>query len=117
MYTTVTATLKLHTTPEQVHALRQPQLAYREALNHVSRYAFAHGTMRNTVGLPDGTDTDSRTRFSLPAQMACSVPRQVGATYTALWTKVQANTAARTAGRTTQAIRVWTSRPRRSPRR
>jgi IS605 OrfB family transposase len=102
MNTTVTAKLKLHTTPEQVHALRQTQLAYRDALNHVSRYAFAHGKMSNKVGLQDGTYTAIRTRFSLPAQMACSVPRQVGATDKALWTKVKANTAARTAGRTTK---------------
>jgi hypothetical protein len=32
--------------------------------------------------------------------MACSVPRQVGATYKAFWTKVKANTAARKAGYT-----------------
>ena len=43
---------------------------------------------------------DIRTRFGLPAQMACSVPRQVGATYKTLWTKVKANAAARTAGHT-----------------
>jgi hypothetical protein len=32
-----------------------------------------------------------RTGFKLPAQMACSVPRQVGATYKGLWTKVKKN--------------------------
>jgi hypothetical protein len=33
--------------------------------------------------------------------MACSVPRQVGATYQALWTKVKAHSAAaRAAGKT-----------------
>jgi len=32
--------------------------------------------------------------------MACSVPRQVGATYKALWTKVKANADAVAAGRT-----------------
>jgi len=31
--------------------------------------------------------------------MACSVPRRVGATYKALWTKVKANAAAGAAGR------------------
>jgi hypothetical protein len=51
----LTAKLKLHTTPEQFHALRQTQMAYREALNHVSRYAFAHGKLSNKVGLQDGT--------------------------------------------------------------
>ena len=41
-----------------------------------------------------------RARFHLPAQMACSVPRQVGATYKTLWTKVKQNAAARKAGLT-----------------
>src|ERR1700676_55697 len=36
----LTAKLKLHTTPEQFQKLRQTQLAYRDALNFVSRYAF-----------------------------------------------------------------------------
>ena len=90
LHTTLTAKLKLHTTPEQSRALRATQLAYREALNYVSRYAFEHGKMSHKVGLQEGTYTDIRTRFGLPAQpaqpaqpapMACSVPRQVGATY------------------------------------
>jgi predicted transposase len=46
----------------------------------VSRYAFEHGKMSNKVGLQDGTYPDIRAKFGLPAQMACSVPRQVGAT-------------------------------------
>jgi len=40
--------LKLQTTPEQFRALRHTQLAYRDALNSVSRYAFAHGKMIDT---------------------------------------------------------------------
>jgi putative transposase len=43
----ITAKLKLQTTPEQHQLLRQTQLAYRDALNYVSRYAFAHGKMSN----------------------------------------------------------------------
>jgi hypothetical protein len=39
----ITAKLKLLTTPEQHHSLRQTQLAYRDALNYVSRYSFEHG--------------------------------------------------------------------------
>ena len=78
MNITLTAKLKLHTTPEQFRVLRQTQLAYRDALNFVSRYAFAHGKMSNKVGLQEGTYRDIRSRFGLPAQMACSVPRQVG---------------------------------------
>ncbi len=89
MKTVITAKLKLHTTQKQFQALRATQLAYRDALNYVSRYAFEHGKMSNRVALQDGTYDDVRARFHLPSQMACSVPRQVGATYKALWTKVK----------------------------
>jgi putative transposase len=100
-----TAKLKLHTTPEQFRALRATQLAYRDALNDVSRYAFAHSKMSNQVALQDGTYHDIRSRYALPAQMACSVPRQVGATYKALWTTVKANAAARATGQTKKRYR------------
>jgi len=98
MEVTLTAKLRLHTTPKQFQALRMTQLAYRDALNYVSRYAFAHGKMSNKVRLQDGTYTQIRTRYHVPAQMACSIPRQVGATYKALWTKVKQNAAQRKAG-------------------
>ncbi len=100
MNTTLSAKLKLHTTPEQFKALRETQLAYRDALNYVSQYAFAHGKTANKVGLQNGTYPEVRARFKLPAQMACSVPRQVGATYKTLWTKVKQNATARKAGLT-----------------
>src|SRR5690242_17241008 len=44
--------------------------------------------------------TQLRSRYRLPSQMACSVPRQVGATYKTLWTKVKTNAQARQDGRT-----------------
>jgi predicted transposase len=94
----LSAKLKLHTTPDQFQALRATQLAYRDALNYVSQYAFDHGKKSNKVALQEGTYQDLRTRFKLPAQMACSVPRQVGATYTGLWTKVKKNNQDRKAG-------------------
>ena len=100
MKTTLSAKLKLQTTPEQFQALRKTQLAYRDALNSVSQYAFEHGKMSNKVGLQTRTYQEIRARFKLPAQMACSVPRQVGATYKALWTKVKQNAIARKAGLT-----------------
>src|SRR5947207_4654823 len=56
--------------------------------------------MSNKVKLQDGTYDEIRTRFHLPSQMACSVPRQVGATYKALWTRVKKNAEARKAGLT-----------------
>jgi putative transposase len=100
MKTVITAKLKLQTTPEQFQALRMTQLAYRDALNYVSQYAYAHGKMSNRVALQDGTYDEVRARFQLPSQMACSVPRQVGATYKTLWTKVKQNAAHRKTGRT-----------------
>ncbi len=100
MKTVITAKLKLNTTPKQFQALRATQLAYRDSLNFVSLYAFEHGKMSNRVALQDGTYDDLRARFHLPSQMACSVPRQVGATYKALLTKVKQNAAARKAGHT-----------------
>src|SRR6266566_3848443 len=100
MKVTMTAKLKLHADAAQFQALRATQLAYRDGLNYVSRYAFAHGKMSNKVRLQDGTYDELRTRFKIPAQMACSIPRQVGATYKTLWTKVKQNAAARSAGRT-----------------
>src|SRR4029077_11323416 len=101
----IPAKLKLHTTPDQFRALRQTQLAYRDALNYVSRYAFAHGKMSNQINLQAATYLDVRARFGLPAQMACNVPRQVGATYKTLWTKGKANAAARAAGKTKKRYR------------
>ena len=94
----ITAKLKLHTTPEQFQALRATQLAYRDALNHVSQYSFAHGKMSNQIRLRDATYYEIRARYGLPAQMATNVPRQVGATYKTLWTKVKQNAAQRKAG-------------------
>jgi putative transposase len=100
MKTVITAKIKLHTTPQQFAQLRTTQLAYRDSLNFVSRYAFANGKMSNKVKLQDATYDEIRARFHLPSQMACSVPRQVGATYKALWTKVKKNAQARQEGRT-----------------
>jgi IS605 OrfB family transposase len=100
METVITAKLKLNMTLEQCAHLRAMQLAYRDALNFVSEYAYAHGKMSNKVALQNGTYHEIRTRFHLPSQMACSVPRQVGATYKGLWTKVKKNALDRTSGRT-----------------
>src|SRR4051812_19371503 len=100
MKTVITAKIKLHTTPQQFAQLRQTQLAYRDSLNYVSQYAFENGKISNKVKLQDATYTEIRARFHLPSQMACSVPRQVGATYKALWTRVKKNATARKEGRT-----------------
>ncbi len=96
----ITAKLKLLTTPEQHHELRQTQLAYRDALNYASKYAFGHGKMSNARKLQKGTYDDIRLLFNLPSQMACNVPHQVAATYKGLWTKLKKNIEHRKAGYT-----------------
>lgn len=96
----ITAKLKLLTAPEQHHLLRQTQLAYRDALNFVSRYAFAQGKISSNERLQKEIYYEVRTRFGLPAQMTCNVPRQVAATYKGLWTKLKQNLVHRKAGHT-----------------
>src|SRR6266702_1851617 len=96
----LTAKLKLVVTPEQHQLLRQAQLAYRDALNFVSRFAFEHGKLSNAERLQQGTYRDIRVLFGLPSQMACNVPRQVAATYKGLWTKLKQNLVHRKAGHT-----------------
>jgi predicted transposase len=100
MKTTLTTKLKLLTTPDQFSALRATQLAYRDALNYVSAYAFAHRKTSSGKRLQKATYNDLRRQFGLPAQMACNVPRQVGATYKGLWTKTIKNAEARRLGYT-----------------
>jgi putative transposase len=97
---TLTTKLKLTTTAEQFAALRATQLAYRDALNFVSRYSFEHGKISSNAGLQKGTYYDVRAQFNLPAQMMCSVMREVAATYKGYWSKAKQNAAARKAGHT-----------------
>jgi putative transposase len=87
----IIAKLKLSTTPEQFAALRQTQLAYRDALNAVSRSAFEQGKTSNVTRLHKGMYAELRIRYRLPSQLACSVERQVAATYKGLWTKLKKN--------------------------
>jgi putative transposase len=54
MQQSITAKLKLITTPEQWEALRQTQLAYRDALNAVSRSAFERGKISKVTRLHKG---------------------------------------------------------------
>jgi putative transposase len=87
----ITAKLKLLTTTEQFQALRATQLAYRDALNAVSSYAFEHGKTSSNLALHRGMYAELRVRYQLPSQLACSVERQVAATYKGLWTKFKKN--------------------------
>lgn len=66
-------------------------MAYRDALNAVSHYAFEQGKTSNVIRLHKGMYTLVRTRYHLPSQLACEVVRQVSATYKGLWTKLKKN--------------------------
>jgi putative transposase len=92
MHQIITAKLKLNTTPEQLALLRQAQLAYRDALNYVSRYAFEHGKISNEELLHKETYYDIRAKFGLPSEMTNNAIRLVAATYRGLWTKLRQNT-------------------------
>ena len=87
----ITAKLKLLTTTEQFQALRAMQLTYRDALNAVSSYAFEQGKTSSVTRLHRGMYAELRVRYGLPSQLACSVERQVAATYEGLWTKCKKN--------------------------
>ncbi len=73
-------------------------LAYRDGLNAVSRYAYAHSKTSSNQSLHRGMYAELRARYRLPSQLACSVERQVAATYKGLWTKVKKNAQAHLAG-------------------
>src|SRR5260370_22401494 len=108
----ISAKLKLHTTLEDFQALRRTQLAYRDGLNAVSRYAYAHGKTSNNQKLHQGMYAELRAKYHLPSQLACSVERQVAATYKGLWTKVQKNAEARKAGMTNKRYKCLEQAPK-----
>src|SRR2546430_15674012 len=87
----ITAKLRLQTTLEQFAALRATQLAYRAGLNAVSHYAFAQCKTSSVTKLHKGMYDELRVRYHLPSQLACSVERQVAATYKGLWSKLKKN--------------------------
>ena len=55
---------------------------------------------------------DLRCIYGLPAQMSCNIPRQVGATYKSLWTKVKQNAKAIRLGRTKRRYKGLDQPPR-----
>jgi putative transposase len=63
----------------------------RDALNAVSHYAFEYGKTSSVNILHKGMYLELRTHYHLPSQLACSVERQVAATYKGLWTKLLKN--------------------------
>jgi len=56
--------------------------------------------MSNQQKLQKAIYKEVRQKYKLSSQLACNVPRQVGATYKGLWTKVKQNAQARKDGRT-----------------
>jgi putative transposase len=96
----ITAKLKLNTTLEENAILRKTQLAYRDGLNFVSQWSFANGKTSNQDKLQKACYDKLRSLYGLPAQMACNIPRQVGATYKVLWTKAKQSAAHLRAGLT-----------------
>ncbi|HLW03141.1 MAG TPA: transposase [Ktedonobacterales bacterium] len=108
----LTAKLKLTITPDEFRVLRQTQLAYRDALNFVSAYAFAHGKTSNALRLQKETYSAIRGQFGISAQMACNIPRQVGASYKALWTKAKKHAEARRLGYTKKRFKGLDDAPR-----
>ncbi|MFB9081371.1 hypothetical protein, partial [Deinococcus wulumuqiensis] len=95
MKITLTAKLKLNHTREQKAALDAVTLSFRDALNFTSQKAFEMEKSSNAAKIQKEVYATLRERFGLGAQMACSVPRQVGATYKTLWTKVKQSAAKR----------------------
>lgn len=91
MLQVITAKLKLKTNSEQKQLLRDVSIAYRDALNYTSQLNFEKGKSSNGTKIQKLVYQDIRSRFRLPSQMACNVPRQVGATYKGLLTKYQQN--------------------------
>lgn len=80
--------------------LRVASLAYRDALNFTSEVAYQMGKTYNGTKIQKEVYYTLREKFKLPSQMACNVPRQVGATYKSLRTKLKQNEEAIKAGRT-----------------
>jgi putative transposase len=108
----ITAKLKLELSQSQKQLVRQTTLAYRDALNYSSRIAFENNKMSSGVALQKKVYSQLRSIFGLPAQMSCNVPRQVGATYKSLWTKVKQNNEAILSGRTKKRYKGLDSAPR-----
>ncbi len=91
MLQVITAKLKLEANSEHKELLRNVSLAYRDALNYTSQLNFYKSRSANGTKIQKLVYQEIRSRFKLPSQMACNVPRQVGATYKGLLTKLKQN--------------------------
>ena len=100
LFQILTAKLKLNLTPVQKKQADEFCLAYRDALNYASKVAFDNGKISSASKIQKLVYKDLRSKFGLSAQAACSVCRQVGATYKGLWTKAKQNAEHRKMGMT-----------------
>ena len=112
MKVTLTAKLKLKHTGEQKSALDAVTLAYRDALNYTSQAAFEMEKSSNAAKIQKEVYSHLREYFGLGAQMACTVPRQVGATYKTLWTKVRQAVAKRAVNPKTRRYKGMDTAPK-----
>ncbi|MFT2722434.1 RNA-guided endonuclease InsQ/TnpB family protein, partial [Deinococcus sp. A31D244] len=115
MKLTISAKLKLRHTPEQKTALDAVTLAYRDALNFASGKAFE---LEKTSSAPKihkavyDTLRDQEGQFRLGSQLACTVSRQVAASYKTQWTKLRQNISARQKGFTKRRYRGLDTAPK-----
>lgn len=112
MFQVITAKLKLEATPGQKELLREVSLAYRDALNYASQVNFDSGKSANGTKIQKLVYRDLRAEFNLPSQMACNVPRQVGAAYKGLLTKLKQNEEAIRAGKTKKRFKGLDEAPK-----
>ncbi|GEM46942.1 RNA-guided endonuclease InsQ/TnpB family protein [Deinococcus cellulosilyticus] len=112
MRITISAKLKLNHTAAQKAALDRITLAYRDALNYASNKAFELDKTSSAPRLHKAVYADLRAQFGLGAQLACTVERQVAATYKGQWTKLKQNLKARELGRTKRRYKGLEAAPR-----
>lgn len=108
----LTCKLKLLTSQEQEKALLCTAIAYRDGLNYASKIAFANGKLSKSMQLQKLVYRDLRSRFGLPAQMACNAPRQVTASYKTLWERARSNAGHRAQGWTRRRYKGLDKAPR-----
>jgi putative transposase len=112
MRVTISAKLKLRHSPEQKAMLDAVSLAYRDALNYASEEAFKLDKTSSAPKIHKAVYGALRERFGLGAQLACTVERQVAASYKTQWTKLKQNLKARESGHTKRRYKGLDAAPK-----
>ena len=112
MRVTISVKLKLRHSPEQKAKLDAVSLAYRDALNFASEEAFKLDKTSSAPKLHAVTYKPLREKFGLGAQLACTVERQVAASYKTQWTKLKQNIKSREKGFTKKRYKGLDSAPK-----